>query len=480
MSNWKESALYALHRSLYPVPQELNEIDWKGGLSNKTERLAQHLCAFANLKGGGVLVFGVNDDTTFEELTKETIEETTKKLSNIAKNNLAWSIQLEHAVLDFEGHPLLFIRIPEQQNKPIYLRGRDIYEAYIRSAGHTVKMSREQVHEMLAQSHGLTFEKRVACGGISAERVLELLDYKKMYELIDRKIPQDSERIIEQMLEFGMIEQQEDLYNILNLGAILFAHKLKDFEVLKMKEIMVRKYAGANNLIMELEYKMDKGYAVGFFDLLDTVMAMTSKERIVVKREAVPTYPKVAVREFMANLMVHQDFAITGMPITIEIFTNRIVMTNPGSCLNDVNRLIDLPPHSRNEGLAQMMLQLDLCERRGSGYDRAVTAIEEMRLPAYKVQSGDEYTRVMMFPEKALKEMTKEEKTVACYQHACILYERNEMLTNQGVRERFGLDKNKNSVASRIIAECVERGFLKPYDDENTSRKFTSYLPFYG
>ncbi len=347
MSNWKECALDALHKSLYPVPQELNEIDWKGGLSNKTERLAQHLCAFANLKGGGVLVFGVNDDATFEELTKKTIEDTTKTLGNIAKNNLAWSIQLEHAVLDFEGHPLLFIRIPEQQNKPVYLRGRDIYEAYIRSAGHTVKMSREQVHEMLAQSHGLTFEKRVACGGISAERVLELLDYRKMYELIDRKIPQDSERIIEQMLEFSMIEQQEDLYNILNLGAILFAHKLKDFEALKMKEILVRKYAGANNLIMELEYKMDRGYAVGFFDLLDTVMAMTSKERIISKREAVPTYPKVAVREFMANLMVHQDFAITGMPITIEIFTNRIVMTNPGSCLNDVNRLIDLPPHSR-------------------------------------------------------------------------------------------------------------------------------------
>ncbi|MCF0189375.1 MAG: putative DNA binding domain-containing protein, partial [Bacteroidaceae bacterium] len=69
MSNWKTNALDALHRSLYPMPQELNEIDWKAGLSNKTERLAQHLCAFSNLKGGGVLVFGVNDDATFKELT---------------------------------------------------------------------------------------------------------------------------------------------------------------------------------------------------------------------------------------------------------------------------------------------------------------------------------------------------------------------------------------------------------------------------
>lgn len=468
-----------MHRSIQPVPQELNEIDWKGGLSSKTDRLAQHICAFANLSGGGFLVFGISDDAEFEELDKATIEETTKKLGNIAKNNLAWSIQLEHAVLEYEGHALLFIRIPEQQNKPVYLRGRDIYEAYIRSAGHTVKMSREQVHEMLALSHGLTFEKRVARSAVMDETVLELLDYKKLYELIDKRIPQDKSRIMDQMCEFGMIERKDDRYDILNLGSILFARKLKDFG-LENKEVIVRKYSGTNNLVMELEYKMSVGYAVGFEDMVDTVMRFTSKEKIEVRREAVPTYPRVAVREFAANLMAHQDFGITGMPITIEVFTNRLVMTNPGACLNDVNRLIDLPPHSRNEGMAQLMLQLDMCERRGSGYDRAVAAIEEMLLPAYKVQSGNDYTRVFMFPMKALKNMTKEEKVIACYQHACLLYENNLNLTNQTVRERFGLDKNKSSVASRIIADTVERGLLKVSDEQNTSTKYVSYIPFYG
>jgi len=412
-------------------------------------------------------------------MDKATIEETTKKLGNIAKNNLAWSIQLEHAVLDYKGHALLFVRIPEQQNKPVYLRGRDIYEAYIRSAGHTVKMSREQVHEILALSHGLTFEKRVARSAVMEETVLELLDYEKLYELIDKRIPQDKSRIMDQMCEFGMIDRKDDRYDILNLGAILFARKLKDFG-LENKEVIVRKYSGTNNLVMELEHKMSVGYAVGFEDMVDTVMRFTSKEKIEVRREAVPTYPRVAVREFAANLMVHQDFAITGMPITIEVFTNRLVMTNPGMCLNDVNRLIDLPPHSRNEGMAQLMLQLDMCERRGSGYDRAVAAIEEMLLPAYKVQSGDDYTRVFMFPMKALKDMTKEEKIIACYQHACLLYENNLNLTNQAVRERFGLDKNKSSVASRIIADAVERGLLKVSDEQNTSTKYVSYIPFYG
>lgn len=156
---WQEKALASLRKSLTPVPQELNALDWKGNLSKKTDRLAQHICAFANLVGGGILAIGIKDDATFVDLDKETIEQVTKTLGNIAKNNLAWSIQLEHAVLDYEGHSVLFVRIPEQQNKPVYLRGKDIYEAYIRSAGHTVKMSREQVHEMIGQTHGITFEK---------------------------------------------------------------------------------------------------------------------------------------------------------------------------------------------------------------------------------------------------------------------------------------------------------------------------------
>jgi len=71
MEPWKEKALLILKDSLNPVPIELNELDWKSGLSTKTERLAQHLCAFANLQSGGVLVFGVNNDSSLFSVTKE-------------------------------------------------------------------------------------------------------------------------------------------------------------------------------------------------------------------------------------------------------------------------------------------------------------------------------------------------------------------------------------------------------------------------
>jgi len=253
MSSWQDKAIKALEDSLHPVPQELNVIDWKCALSDKSDRLAQHICAFSNTVNGGFLVFGVNDDATFTTLSKDEIEEISNKLGNIAKNNLAWSVQLEHAVVDYHGHTLLFIRIPEQTNKPIYLRGKDIYEAYIRSAGHTVKMSKEQVHELIAQSHGLSFEDRVAKSGVSMEEVENLLDCQKMFELLGRTIPSDKHQVMKLMDEYGLISERDDLYDILNLGAILFAKQLKDFPTLRGKEIIVRRYQGTNNRILSLD-----------------------------------------------------------------------------------------------------------------------------------------------------------------------------------------------------------------------------------
>ena len=156
MMDWKEKAIKTLKDSLFPVPAELNELDWKSGLSSKTDRLAQHISAFANYKGGGMLVYGVNNDGTCFNMSKEDIDLTIEKLGNIAKNNLCYSIQIDHSVMEYEGYSLLFIYIPEQKEKPVYLRGRDIFDAYHRSAGQTVKMSKNQVKAMIAESQGIT------------------------------------------------------------------------------------------------------------------------------------------------------------------------------------------------------------------------------------------------------------------------------------------------------------------------------------
>ena len=85
--DWKENAIKTLRDSLFPLRIELNELDWKSGLSSKTERLAQHISAFANLQDGGILVFGVNNDGSLFSVSKQDIDNTVQSLGNIAKNN---------------------------------------------------------------------------------------------------------------------------------------------------------------------------------------------------------------------------------------------------------------------------------------------------------------------------------------------------------------------------------------------------------
>lgn len=478
--NWKEKALDILEDSLYPVATELNELDWKSGLSCKTERLAQHLCAFSNLKGGGILVFGVNDDATFSSLTKETCDDIIRKLGNIAKNNLSSSISIEHWTTDYKGHALLFIHIPEQMDKPIHLRGKEIWDSYTRSAGQTVKMSRSQIKSLIADSQGISFEQRIAKENVSTDELLSLLDYNKYFEMSGKEIPKDKQIIARRLEEFGLCNQTEEGWHITNMGAILFAKNIAEFEGLKSHSVIVRKYAGSNNRDLLSEQIGGLGYVVGFEGLVDYIMKLTSVEEIGVVRKMIPAYPQIAIREFVANALIHQDFAIEGMQVVVEIFDNRISITNPGAPLHDVNRLLDLPPQSRNEHLAQAMYLLGICERRGSGIDRAVEAIESMLLPAAKITKGENHTRVFLFMQKDLSEMTKQEKIEACYQHACLVYEDNRAINNQSVRDRFGIDKNHSPVASRIIADTLEAKKIKLSDESITSKKYATYIPYYA
>lgn len=478
--DWKEKAIKILRDSLYPIPSELNELDWKSGLSDKSERIAQHISAFANMKGGGILVYGVNNDGTCFSITKDEIDKIVQTLGNIAHNNLVYSIPIEHSILDYEGYSLLFVYIPEQSDKPVHLRGKDIYTSYCRSAGQTVKMSRNQVKALIATSQGITFEEQVAKGELTKEEVLDLLDYKALYRILDKNLPKSEDSIIDRLTDYKLCKQTGDYWTISNLGAVLFSKNLQNFPNLVGHEVIVRKYVGANNRQLEFEQHVTFGYAVGFEWLVDFIMRNTSTEHIDVKRKEIPTYPRVAIREFVANALVHQDFGITGMPVTIEIFSNRLSVTNAGAPLNDINRLIDLPPQSRNEQLAQMMFTLGVCERRGSGIDRAIAAVEEMFLPPVKFTKDEQHTRVFLYPQKSLKDMTKQEKISACYQHACLVYENGDRINNKSVRERFELSKNDSSVASRIISDTLESGLIKPADIETASKKYMTYIPYYG
>jgi ATP-dependent DNA helicase RecG len=481
MNHWYPRALALLAQSLRPIPLELNEMDWKSGLSDKSERLAQHISAFANYSGGGFMAFGVTNDGVINPLTKKEMDEVVNKIGNIARNNLAQPIGVDHAVLEFENHSILFIHVPEYHDKPVHLRNGDVFESYKRSAGQTVKLTRPEVKQLIAHSTGLSFESQIAQRDLNEDEVLKFLDYDSYFRFQDKRLPETKQGILQTLESDELIIKSNSLWDITNLGALLFARDITIFKDIRRKatRVIVYKATGRVDAIKEQDEK--KGYASGFEGLIQYIMDQLPTNEVIENalRHQVKVYPEKAIREFVANAIIHQDMAVTGVSVMIEIFTDRIEITNPGVPLVDTNRFIDTPPRSRNETLASLMRRLNICEERGSGVDRAIESIEVYQLPAPKFIRGEDYTRVIIYAPKSLSSMDKEDRIRACYQHTCLNYVSNQVVNNQSVRKRFNISKNNYPMASKIIAEAVEAKLIKPQDPENTSKKFSTYVPYW-
>jgi len=223
-----------------------------------------------------------------------------------------------------------------------------------------------------------------------------------------------------------------------------------------------------------------KGYAVGFEGIIRFIMALLPSNEVIERalRRTVHTYPEIAVRELVANALIHQDFFMTGTGPMVEIFDNRIEITNPGEPLVSTDRFLDTPPKSRNEALAALMRRFSICEERGSGIDKVISQVELFQLPAPLFEVPEGFTRVVLFAHRSLKEMDKADRVRACYLHAGLKYIQHDFLTNASVRERFGIEAKNKAAVSRYIREAVKAGMIKPFD-ENAARKMMKYVPFW-
>ncbi len=270
-------------------------------------------------------------------------------------------------------------------------------------------------------------------------------------------------------------------WDVTNLGAILFGRDLSRFKSLARKAARVVVYEGKGRLKTVRERAEQRGYASGFPGLIDFLNTLLPRNEVVEKalRTEVPMYPEEAVRELVANALIHQDFAVTGAGPMIEIFEDRMEITNPGQPLVSTDRFLDSAPRSRNELLASFMRRVGVCEERGSGVDKVVFQTEFYQLPAPLFEATDDATRVTLFGHKPLKRMDRRDRVRACYLHSCLRFVGRDPMTNSSLRARFGIEEHNSATASRIIHDALEDDWVKPYDP-GQSKKFAKYVPFWA
>lgn len=380
-----------------------------------------------------------------------------------------------------EGHQIVLMEIWPCPHTPV--KWKNI--SYIRVGSVCKKLNDypEKERELWLQLSRQPFEQRIARTDVSDDDVLTLLDYDAYFRLTKQNLPATKHGILDRLQSEKMLTFRDaGRYDITNFGAILFARRLSDFETLGRKAVRVIDYAGNDRISGGREYTADAGYAATFASLIAYIQSRPPNNEHIGQALRIETemYPEIAIRELVPNAMIHQDFDARGDSPFVEIFRDRVEVTNPGLPLISPLRFIDEPPQSRNEAIAAFMRRANICEERGSGIDKVIHAVEMFQLPPPEFTVTERHTRVYLYAHKPFREMTSKERVRACYQHVCLMYVVNRPATNASLRTRFSLEDEDYKTVSKIISNTIEDKLIKPYDPDNQSRRHARYVPFWG
>lgn len=473
-----------LIKELARQPSESEWLEFKA--NNKDPKMiGEYISALANSaalngKPSAYMLWGV-DDKTHVICGTDFVPQNAKNNAEILEN---WLLRLLEPKIDFrfynalmDGKNVVLLEIAAADKRPVAFEGREFVR--VGSVKKSLKDTPSKEAELWRVFDKTPFEKQIAAQGLGEDEVLSLLEYTKYFELLKIPLPSNKDGIIEYLLNDEMISRRDDgRFNITNLGAILFARDLRKFTNLARKGVRVIKYNGNLKIQTLKEESFMRGYAVEFERFVEFIEALLPENEVIGKvfRENVKMYPQICIRELVANAIIHQDFLQTGNCVMIEIYQNRIEITNPGEPLINTQRFLDNPPKSRNERLASFMRRINICEERGSGIDKVVVATESYELPAPEFKSVNGYTISILYAHKELSEMNKDDKIRACYLHCCLKYIQNEYMTNATLRERFKIDVKNASIISNIIKLALASGTIAIYD-ESVGTRARAYVP---
>ncbi len=271
-------------------------------------------------------------------------------------------------------------------------------------------------------------------------------------------------------------------WDITNMGALMIAKDLKKFESLHRRSVRVIWYKENSRLDAIREKEFCAGYAFSHEEIVQYIMTIIPQEEVIVEatRKSVVSFPEIAIRELLANAMIHQDLQQRGTNPMVEVFKNRIEFSNAGAPLVAIERIVDSVPVSRNENIAGFMHKCGICEERGSGYDKIVEATGKNELLAPRIENqNNQFTKAILFAKVPFELTTKEDRMRTCYMQACLAYVNFEGISNSDIRKIFGLGEKEKAKASRLLTSAVEGGYIKVMDPD-TAPRYKKYIPYWA
>lgn len=470
------------------LPAETEWVEFKHNNADP-QLVAEYISALSNAaalcgKARGYLVWGV-DDSTHEVVGTEFDHRKAKKGN---EELAAWLERMVNPKTSFrffrdavDGKAVEVLEVPAAVRMPTRLGST----AFVRVGSNKKRLSDfpNKEAELWRLLDTTPCEMQLAAEDLTADEVLGLLDFPGYYRALGLSVPTSREKVLTD-LEGERFVSRNDAggWDVTNLGALMAAVDLMKFPHLAKRSVRVVQYRGRGRLDGVQERVFSKGYVAAYEEVVQFVMAIVPKAEVIegATRHSEVSFPEIAVRELTANMMAHQALDVSGTGPMVEVFDGRIEFSNAGAPLVEIERIVDTVPQSRNEAMAGFMRKCGICEERGSGYDKIVTATSAQGLLAPRVeeQSG-RFTKATIYSKVPFELTSKEDRVRTCYMQACLASVTADSLANADVRELFGLGDGAKVKASRIIKDTVEAGLIKPVDPD-TAPRYMRYVPFWA
>lgn len=376
---------------------EEQTIELKTAQAGCPKRLYDTLSSFSNQDSGGILVFGIDENTAFQVVGVYDPQDLQKKVTEQCLQ-MEPPVRAVFTLAEYQGKTICAAEIPavDIAERPCYYRGAGCTRgSYIRVGDADMPMTDYELYRYEA------FRKHLHDDERTVERAtLQLLDGDKIQAYIEKMRidrPGFSKLSHDQALEMLNITRNgvptlaailnfclypQGFFPQLGITAIVVpGTEIGDVDQDSARFIDNKRISGTISEMVE--------EALNFCRRNMKVKTIISKETGA--RMDKTEYPVDALREAILNAVIHRDYSIhtEGTPVQIDFFTDRVEIHSPGSLYGrmSIEQLGIAKPDLRNPALAVMAESLTAAEHRYSGIPTMRTAMKEYGLPEPKFEN---------------------------------------------------------------------------------------------
>lgn len=406
------------------------KIEFKESLNN----IERELVAFANSSGGRIFL-GITDAKEIKGL------EITNKLKSQIQDTTN-NCQPPVKVLFEEFENILIINVREGDDKPYKCSSG----FYTRVGPNAQKLDRDDIIEFFKSEGKIRFDELINLKfDYDTHFDPKKLDKFLMLAGISRVMDVPSI-----LVNLGVAERQEGKVIFNNTGILFFSKNLQNIYYHTAVTCALFKGTEKVDVLDRRDFNEDIISNIdGAMNFLKRYIAVRYEMTGTPRRREIPEIPYDALREAIINAVAHRDYFEKGSNVMVEMFDDRIEITNFGGLPKGLKPQ-DFGKKSvlRNPNIADLLHRIEYIEKMGTGINKIRKLVSDAGLPPVEFEFGNFFTVIFKKPKIDRPAVITEVNT--------------EILT--GVLSREGVIRDINErVKNRLMKELlhlIQNGFI--------------------